>query len=499
MSSQNFSPKGNRQILFAAGAIYSILLAIASWKHTLWRDEAQAWLISRDSHSLASVVHNVRYEGTPPLWHFVLYFISRFTLNPEWMKLPNLLFSIATAALILSASRVSVWARIGFVFSSFMLFEYAVINRDYMIGIMLLVATLTLFKKDESKVKISIALSLAALTSLPALVVSVCLYPIHLLSGIAPSDIRRPGRWLSALGATRIFALTLFAVCVLGSLAIIHPPDGASALLGNGQWIRILRVFKFSSVTEAYLPIPDSLYFWNSSLFVHLGRAGSTIIGIALAGCLCFWCRRKEARYFFIIASSLLMGEMAVAKMFAMRHIGWLFIVFLLAVILEGEDTFRASPPDESRKSLWRPALLSGILCVQVATGLFAIAVSMRYPFSPSEQVVFFLRQQHLDQAPLVFLPDYAGGAVLAYLQHPYAYSIERHTGASFVLWDQMESHAHDVPSKQELSAAAENGIHPVLITEGPLSHEQTSALGIRFIESFNGGLNASDHYFVYK
>lgn len=152
MSSQNFSPKGNRQILFAAGAIYSILLAIASWKHTLWRDEAQAWLISRDSHSLASVVHNVRYEGTPPLWHFVLYFISRFTLNPEWMKLPNLLFSIATAALILSASRVSVWARIGFVFSSFMLFEYAVINRDYMIGIMLLVATLTLFKKDESKV-----------------------------------------------------------------------------------------------------------------------------------------------------------------------------------------------------------------------------------------------------------------------------------------------------------------------------------------------------------
>jgi hypothetical protein len=499
MSSPSLPTKMSSQTLLTAGVVYSILLAIAGWKHTLWRDEAQAWLISRDSHSLASVVHNVRYEGTPPLWHFVLYFISRFTLNPEWMKLPNLLFSIATAALILSASRVSVWVRIGFLFSYFLLFEYAVINRDYMIGIMLLISTLTLFNKDEAKVKISIALSLAALTSLPALVVSVCLYPFHLVSGIAPSDLRQPGRWLAALGAARTLALTLFALCVVASLAVIHPPDGAGAFLGHGQWIRLLRVFKFSSITEAYLPVPDRLYFWNRSFFSHLGRFTSTLLGIALSGALCFWFRRKQARCFFIIASSLLMAEMAVARMFAMRHIGWLFIVFLLAVLLENDDSLPASPPHEFRKSIWRPAFLAGILCVQAATGVFAVAVSTHYPFSPSKQVVLFLQQEHLDRSPLIFWPDYAGGAVLAYLQRPYAYSIERHAASSFVLWDKIEYQAYSIPTRQDLAAAAVHGMRPVVITEGPLSPEQASALGIKFVASFSGGLNASDHYFVYK
>jgi hypothetical protein len=488
----------SRQILIAAGAIYSILLAIASWKHTFWRDEAQAWLIARDSTSLASVVHNVRYEGTPPLWHFVLYFVSRFTMNPEWMKLPNYIFSIAAMTLILSATKVSVCVRVGFVFSYFMLFEYSVIDRNYMLGIMLLVATLTLLKHDESHLKISIALSLAALTSLPALVVAVCLYPIHLLPVIAVAGLRKPRHWLPALGAKKATALALFAVCALASVAIIHPPGGSAPLLAHDQSSRLLRVLKFSSVTQAYLPIPDSLYFWNSSIFNDLGRAVSTMVGLALAISLCFWFQRKPAQYFFIITSSLLMCEMAATKTSFMRHVGWLFIVFLLAVILEYEDASLRSPLD-SRNSVWRPFLLSGILTVQALTAFFAIAVSMCIPFSPSKQVVTFLQQQHLDQSPIVFLPDATGGAVLAYLQRPYAYSIERRTRSSFMIWDDVEAGPHEIHSKQELSAAAENGISPVLITQGPLSDQQTSTLGIKFIAAFTGGLNASDHFYMYK
>jgi hypothetical protein len=499
MSSQSFPTKMSRQILFAAGAIYSILLAIVSWKHTFWRDEAQAWLIARDSTSLASVVHNVGYEGTPPLWHFVLYFITRFTMNPQWMKLPNYLFSIAAMALILSATKVSVWVRVGFVFSYFMLFEYSVIDRNYMIGILLLVATLTLFKNDESPLKISIALSLAAFTSLPALVVAVCLYPIHLVPVIAAAGIRKPARWLPALGVKKVAALTLFALCVLISLAIIHPPAGTAALVAHDQSSRLLRILKFSSVAQAYLPIPDTLFFWNSSLFSSLGRAVSTSVGLALALSLCFWFQRRAARYFFIITSTLLVLEMAAAKTFAMRHVGWLFIVFLLAILLEYEHPIPESSPAGSLKFSWRPALLAGILIVQVATGLFAIAVSMRYPFSPSKQLAVFLQQQHLDQSPIVFLPDYTGGAVLAYLQRPSFYSVERRTQSSFMIWDNIEAGPHSIPSKQQFSAAAENGVNPVLITEGPLTDQQISALGLKFVAAFTGGVNAPDHYFMYK
>ena len=498
MESQQVPANLSRKILIVAGGLYSVLLVIASWKHVLWRDEAQAWLISRDSQSLTAVVHNVRYEGTPPLWHFVLYFITRFTLNPQWMKVPNCLFSIAASALILSAHKVPIWARIGFIFSYFIFFEYAVIDRDYMIGIMLLVAALTLLKHDRSDVAISIVLTLAAFTSAPALVVAVCLYATHLLSTLSTADLRNPTRWAAALGLKRTLALIFFAVCTLVSYAIIRPEGGSASLLTHSPSVAS-RIFKFSSVAEAYLPIPSRLHFWNTSFFAYLGRPTSTTVGILLAGCLCFWFQRRVARYFFIVTSTLLMVEMALAKMFAMRHIGWLFIVFLLAVILESEAAPPQSSPNAPARWNWRPAFLAGILVVQAATGLFAIVASLRYPFSPSKQVVDFLQQQHLDHDPLVFLPDFSGSAILAYLQRPYAYSIERGVRSSFILWDAVEGQPHYLPSKQQLDAAAENGISPVLITEGFLSDQQASSLGVKFIGAFYGGLNLSDHYCVYR
>ncbi len=484
--------------LVAAAAIYAILLGAVSWKHTFWRDEAQAWLIARDSNSLASVVHHVRYEGHPPLWHFVLYFFSRFTWNPEWMKLPNYLFSVVTAGLILSAARLPVWVRIGFVFSYFMLFEYAVVDRNYMIGVMFLVAALTQCRDDASGVKTSIALSLAALTSLPALIVACCLYPVHLVSRAGAPLSGEPGQRLRGLSLGRATALMTFAVSVLAALAIIRPPGGASAVLTHGRWTPLQHLLRFSDVTEAYLPIPGSLHFWNSSLFFNLGRWVSPAVGLALAVPLCLWFQRREVRYFFIAASCLLMAEMAAANVFQMRHVGWLFVVFLLAVILECEaepnQTSAAGPGDWS----WRRFLLLTILTAQVATGAFACELSMRYPFSPSKQVADFLRQRHLDRAPIVFFPDYAGGAVLAYLERPSVYSIARHAQVSFMIWDEVEARPQELPSKAEVAAASENGIRPVVITKAPLPKAEAATLGMRCIAFFGGGLS-DEEFYVYR
>lgn len=486
--------------LAAVATVYAVLLAIVSWKHTFWRDEAQAWLIARSSTSLASVVHNVRYEGHPPLWHFLLYLISRFTWNPEWMKVPNYLFSVGAAVLILSAAKVPAWVRIGFVFSYFMLFEYAVVDRNYMIGVMLLAAALTFCKNDASGMKTSAALSLAALTSLPALIVALCLYPVHLVSSTEGS--RAPGargRLAAGFGVKRVAAAMLFAVSVLAALAIIRPPADASTLPSHGHWRQLQHLFRLSNLTEAYLPIPGSFEFWNSSLFFDLGRWTGPAVGLALALLLCLWFRRKEARCFFLAASCLLMAEMAVANVFQMRHVGWLFIVFLLAVILEYEAVPLRAPSVGGGTWPWRSGLLGVVLAVQVATGLFVCGLSLRAPFSESREVAEYLRQRHLDRAPLVFFPDVIGEAVLAYLQRPSAYAVERHALFSYIVWDRIEGRPRHLPSKAEFSAAAENGRAPVLITSGPLPETETSALGVRCVAYFGGGLGGDGQYYVYR
>lgn len=59
-------------------------------RHEMWCDEFQGWLIARNSHSLANLFVNLKYEGHPALWYLILYVITRFTHNYFWMQLTHL-------------------------------------------------------------------------------------------------------------------------------------------------------------------------------------------------------------------------------------------------------------------------------------------------------------------------------------------------------------------------------------------------------------------------
>lgn len=501
MSAEARSKDLGARVFPVAASLYTCLLAMATWKHTFWRDETEAWLIARDSHSLTALLHNLRYEGHPPLWNLVLYGVTCFTANPDWMKLPNFLFSVAAACMILSARQVPAWVRVGFVFSYFMLFEFAVIDRNYMIGLMFLVAAVTLLKNDKSGLKIPLALSLAALSSLPALMISFCLYPFHLLPVIAAAKPRTPREWWRALGSRRILALAFFLACSLFALAVIHPPADSGLLLETGvNGSSLLHRFKIGSMAVAYLPLPSQVAgFWDTSILIQSGHHLSTLLGIALIISLLFFFRKKLVRYFFVLSSGLFVIEMAISGRYFMRHVGWLFIVFLLALLLDYADQPPPIPADPLRKPSWRSALLAAMLIAQAGTALFAVAVSMRYPFSASRQVADFLREQHLDHAPLISEPDFVAQSVLAYLQRPSAYYLERHGLGSIIIWNREEYLQRHVPSRQELVSASQNGQSPVLITEDPLTAQQIAELQVNLLAAFTGPNVASDRYYIYR
>ena len=80
--------------------IYSILTLAGALNHELWIDEAQAWNIARDN-SIAGIIDVMKYEGHPPLWHFILYVFSH--LGFSWSILPFIswAFNVLTAAIII--------------------------------------------------------------------------------------------------------------------------------------------------------------------------------------------------------------------------------------------------------------------------------------------------------------------------------------------------------------------------------------------------------------
>jgi hypothetical protein len=469
-----------------AAVVYASLVLWAEKAHTFWRDEAEVWIVARDSHSLLNLLHNVRYEGHPPAWYWVIYCITHFTWNPAWMKLPNVLFAIAAALLILTFTRAALWVRLGIIFSYFLLFEYAVIDRNYMMGVMLLLLALRLIAAARGPLALSITLGLAALTSVPAAVLAVCLF---LLQFTRPSDRRK--HWRTYLGAA------IFALCLLAALLEVRPPKDSGLMMDSlpRQGLAKTLVHPFHDIAKGYLPRPSlQVAFWDTNLIDAHSQLAFTLIGLALAAALVFFFRGR-VRLFFLAASALLLLQMVVSRRTDDRHVGWLFIVFLLALLLRHIPSL---DDPQSQPSTWRTALLAALLTVQVIAGIFAVTVSARHTFSGSAAAAAYLRDHNLNTAPIVFAPDFVSLAPLAYLERPNAYYVESHTLGSIVVWNKQEHLARHVPTPAELQAASPDGTKPVLITEKPLTDDQLTALGIKPLALFSGEIGP-DHYFIYR
>jgi len=95
--------------------IFVILGVFGVLHHDMWRDELQAWMIARNSHSLAELYFNLRYESHPPLWYWLLMLIQRFSLNPISMQWAALSIASMNAWLVLRFSKYFTYFWIFFV------------------------------------------------------------------------------------------------------------------------------------------------------------------------------------------------------------------------------------------------------------------------------------------------------------------------------------------------------------------------------------------------
>jgi len=481
-----------------------ILLCIAAARHTLWRDETNPWLIARDSYSLVGLMQNLRYEPHPPLWNFLLYAISRLSWNPEWMKLPNLTFAVVAVGLILFCQRLSRMTRIGITFSYFFLFEYSVIDRDYMFGVVLLIAA-TLLATGSGQLKswaVPVLLSLATMSSLPALVLAVGIWGVYMSRTVVLHQRDDQSIFRRLLRADLLLGSFLVAICALVSTLLVFPPADTGAFLGMTPYptgkIGLL-VSSGKYLLKAYMPIPTLTHkFWENSYYdvlpYHLGVVADLLGWTLLLG-FGVYLRRRVARAFFLTCSGILLLQYILSGHACMRHIGWLFVCLVLALLIEYANPNQC----ETKKPLWQRWMLSVILTTQVCGGIFALAVSLRYPFSSSLQVAGFLRSRNLDSAPLIFEPDYVGSSVIAYLQRPEAYNLEQHRMASFVLFNRDEVINQHLPNRAELNQIAEGSGAPVLITEKPLTLQQEGELRVHLLAAFDDAINSYDRYYLYR
>ena len=100
--------------------------------HEKWADEAQAWLIARDLDLKTIWFHELRYEGSPGLWHTILW-VAQHVFHARYDALGYIGMAGATTgvALLIFKAPFPRYVRWPLAFTYFMVYQYAVIARPY--------------------------------------------------------------------------------------------------------------------------------------------------------------------------------------------------------------------------------------------------------------------------------------------------------------------------------------------------------------------------------
>jgi hypothetical protein len=86
---------------FVVVLLYSGVVLFTVRYHEKWADEAQAWLLARDLDLKTLWFHELSYEGTPGLWHTILWIAQRvFHASYDSMSYIGVAFAIAGVVLL---------------------------------------------------------------------------------------------------------------------------------------------------------------------------------------------------------------------------------------------------------------------------------------------------------------------------------------------------------------------------------------------------------------
>ena len=278
-------------------AIYFVVSLVGILHHELWLDEAHHYLLARDSNSFLELIQNTRYEGHPILWNSLLYGLTRFSTDPFWMQFLHILISTSVVFLFLRKAPFNWVFKTLFIFGYFMLFEYNVISRNYILGVLFLFLACSVFEKRKEKlVPLTVYLALATNIHLMFAVIAFALFLTLLFENHLNKELFK-----------RVYTIgyLVFGIGLVLTIIQIIPPDD-TRFFDRIDHMSLGEKFTkgFISLFKATATIPDftTIHFWNSNLLVNLSKPISAVLGL-LAYCiplLLFYKNRKVLFFVYI-------------------------------------------------------------------------------------------------------------------------------------------------------------------------------------------------------
>lgn len=428
--------------VFIAVGLVNVLM------HDIWRDEFQAFLIAKESVSIPDLLERMKYEGHPPLWHILLYFVTRVSGRPLSMQLLHMLIACASAWVILRFP-LPPWTRALMVFGYFPLFEFMVISRNYGIGFLLCMVLLFLITAERKRyVLISFLLALLNLANVYGIILTVAIGAYLAADFIEKKDLH----------ATAGKRVVMAAAGFLGSgmilsLLAIAPPQNSYIELPVCLPLeldpkRISHAVR--TVWISYVPIPMfRMQFWGTN-FLELRFARFFLTLPLIAASLFLFRNNRKVLIFYALGTAAVIAFSYFVFIGHMRHFGHLYVVFMMSLVLAYADKqtgkHRAFPGGRFRRGF-----IVFILVAQFVGGVLSSFLSWHFPFTAGKAVADYIRLQKLEDRIIIGDRDWALTTVAGHLGKP-LYHLTSRKYASYVVWDSERS---EIMSPEQIVEAA--------------------------------------------
>lgn len=423
--------------LLLAFVLYIAIIAIVMCFHEPWFDEAQSWLIARDSSLTDIISVRPHYEGHPPFWNLLLAIAAKNSVPYEFgIKGIQLVCASLLGAWLIFKSpfkHASSLATFLIPFTYFACFQYGVTSRPYALLCLSLLVAAHYWNSADSKTssawKLAISLMFMCLLSV---------YGIAFAAGFtiawiwrvfsknineAPNKTPNFSSTFNAIRITvasnlaRLISWGLIAIFGIANLALAWPAKNAFAtratIDGNST---IAKCFAFIFV------MPSESMFTSFYGDISMRRMPFDFLPITICTIfsLAIWAFAiriaKRRKLLTVLVIPYLVLTIVAVRYFTLHHAGLIF-VFLLSILwishikepLSTKDIpaiFVKIAPTKFRfiknKAFKINLLISIILAPSLIWNAFACVNDILFDYSPSRAVAQYISSNHLQNKRFV-------------------------------------------------------------------------------------------------
>lgn len=406
---------------------YLVVIIVVMLFHEPWFDEAQSWLIARDSSFTDLLTFRPHYEGHPPLWTLLLSIPAKTGVPYEiGLKGVQLLCAALLGGWLIFRSPFNRLVIVLLPFTYFLCFQYGVTSRPYALLCTALFMTAYYWKEADSKPSNTwkLVLSLVLMCAMSA-------YGIAIAAGFALAWVLRTVQLAGMRHAVsavfsninRLLGWILLAFVGFASIACIWPAANAfgsrKTFDGNSP---LLQFLSFIFI------MPSESMFTAFAGDVSLRRMSLGIVPIIICVLISIliWafaiCIAKRRKMLVSLILPYLTFAIIATQYFTLHHAGIVFAFFISQLwmcIDRRQLNFEDIPTIICRllqyfskkikftnrfvnKRTLIYALIIILLAPSLIWNLFACVHDIKFDYSGSRALAQFIRQNHAENKRFV-------------------------------------------------------------------------------------------------